>query len=210
MSINILPPARQVIITGAVVSSQQLVRAFNLKNVKVLNAKSDNPYDGKVNQVTEKDKALYKSTLGTPVFTDLTLQGGIYTTNSGRLITFQDIRLSLVLMNVSQSKKIVETEIQGSDEGDMLEYIGMSNYQVSINGIFNGPNGHYPIDEVNALQQLMKAPVAIAVVSTHLHNLDIYNLVIKEFVYDQEPGGYSKQNFSIQAISDSPGIIKTD
>lgn len=203
MSVNILPPPQDIIVTGAVVSASQLFRAYNMRNVDVFDATDNNKYTGKIDQVTQKDKELYKSTLGTPVVTDLTLKGGKYTDSSGKTITFKDIKLVVVLMNVSQGKKVVLTDIQGED-GTAKEYMGMDDYQISINGIFNGPNGHYPIDEVNALQQLNKAPIAITVVSRYLQNLDINEIYIKDFSYDQEAGGYSKQNFSIQALSDKP------
>jgi hypothetical protein len=111
--------------------------------------------------------------------------------------------LDLVLMNVNQSKNIVATHIPGRD-GTVKEYVGMDDYNITINGIIVGTPGHYPIDEVNALHQVAKANVPIEVVSTYLANLDIYSLVIKDFSYNQEPGGWMKQNFTIQAISDMP------
>lgn len=183
-----------------------LIRAFNFQNTRVINNPQTNPYlnNADLSKPPNKDKELYKSSLGTPVVTDLTLKGGSYTSVGGQKITFNDIKFALVLISVSQSKRIVETEIQGSDAGDVIEYIGMSNYQININGIFSGGNGHYPIEDVNALHQLLKAPVAINVVSTYLGNLDIFNIVVKDFALGQDPGGYSQQAFSIQAISDTP------
>lgn len=183
-----------------------LVRAYQLKNAQVVHNSHPNKYDGNIDQTVTADKALYLSPLGTPVVSDLTLKGGTYTDFSGRSVTFADIKIALVLINVSQAKKIITTEIQGND-GTVKEYIGMDDYQVNINGILNGPNGSYPMSAVNALHQLCKAPVAIDVESRYLQNLDIHQIVIKDFSYDQEPGGYSKQNFSIQAISDAPVVL---
>ncbi|HSZ35297.1 MAG TPA: DUF6046 domain-containing protein [Puia sp.] len=93
-------------------------------------------------------------------------------------------------------------------DGTFKEYIGMGDYELSITGPIDGPNGHHPIDEVNALQQLLKASVPVDVVSRYLQNLDIHSKVIKEFTYEQEPGGYSHQGFNIQAVSDVPVFIK--
>lgn len=195
-----------MIIPAGKISS--LIRAFNLENTTVLVDTPPNPYDGKINQTTSVDPALYKSALGTPVVTNVILRGGSYKiAATGQQITFNDITLDTVLMTVSQAKKIVTTEIQGYD-GTVKEYIGMDDYQVTINGIIAGLNGQYPQDVVNALHQLAKAPIAIKVTSRYLQNLDINMLVIKDFSYDQEAGGYSKQNFTLSCMSDMPLILQ--
>ena len=116
---------------------------------------------------------------------------------------FDEFTLDLVLMNVSQAKNITTTELMGVD-GTSKDYVGMGDYEIQINGIINGPNGHYPIDEVNTLHQMLKAPVAIGVVSRYLQNLDINYIVIKDYSFDQESGWYSRQMFSILAVSDKP------
>lgn len=166
-----------------------------------------NPYSGKIDQTITQDPQLYRSELNTPVVTDLTLVGANYINNNGKNVTFKSIVLTTVLINVSQAKRIVCTEIDGCD-GTVKEYIGMDDYQVSINGILTGPNGSYPMGDVNALHQLAKASVPVQVLSRHLANLDIYSIVIKEFTYDQEAGGYSMQNFSLQCISDAPVMLQ--
>ena len=173
--------------------------------VEIIN--KQNPYTGNIDQTDTADKSLYLSPLGTPVVSDLTLVGTTYMDHKGKSVTFDSMTFALVLINVNQSKRIVTTEIDGMD-GTIKEYIGMDDYQVSINGILNGPNGSYPISAVNSLHQLCKAGVPVDVVSRYLQNLDIHQIVIKDFSYDQEPGGYSKQNFSIQAISDVPVMLK--
>jgi hypothetical protein len=180
-----------------------LLRRYNLQNTNIKIVKDENKYQDRVPQSTSADKELYKSSLGTPVVADVTLKGGTYTDNNGRTITFADIVLATVLVNVSQSKRIILTEIQGRD-GTVKEYIGLDDYNVSIDGILTGPNGHYPIEEVAIIREICKAPIPIQVVSRYLQNLDIFNLVIKDFSFDQEPGGYSKQNFSLQCLSDTP------
>jgi len=190
-----------------VITISGLLRAFNMQNTSVLVDGQPNPYDGKIDQTSFVDPELYKSTLGTPVVTNVILRGGAYKNTAGQQIVFNDITLDTVLLVVSQAKKIVMTEIQGYD-GTVKEYIGLDDYQVTINGIITGPNGHYPQDEVNALHQLTKAPIAIKVTSRYLQNLDINMLVIKDFAYDQEAGGYSKQNFTLNCVSDAPLIFQ--
>lgn len=181
----------------------QLARAFNISTRRTVIAKDQNPYDGKISQVTSRDAELYKSALGTPVVADVTLKGGTYTDDNGRLVTFNDIQLVTVLVTVMQQKRIVVTEIQGKNNS-VKEYIGMGDYMVGINGVLNGPNGSYPIDRVAVLKELCKAPVSIPVVSRYLQNLDIHSLVVTDFTFDQQPGGYSNQTFTINCLSDEP------
>lgn len=166
--------------------------------------KNNNPYDGKIPQGVDPDPALYLSPLGTPVVADIVFQGGAYTDDkTGRLITFQTVTLATILVTVTQPKRIIRTEIQG-ENGSVKEYIGMDDFQVSINGIIAGTNGSYPFQEVAALHDILRAPITIPVVSSYLQLFDIFNLVITDYAFDQEPGGYSKQMFTINAISDKP------
>lgn len=181
-----------------------LVRQYNLSNVKVIVAKSDNPYSGKISQTSQADKELYKSSLGTPVFTNLTFKAVTYTDlTTGLQIKTEDITLDTILITVSIPKIIVKTQIQGRN-GSVKEYIGQDDYQVSINGIIVGSSGHYPAESVRLLKRMLDAPVAIPVVSDYLLNLDIHSLVVTDSAFNQEPGGYSKQNFTINCVSDTP------
>lgn len=185
-----------------VTTSAQLIRAYNIAGITAKQP-GGNPYDGKIDQTITRDKELYRSSLGTPVFTDLTLKGGTYTDNNGRSVTFEDMVFVTVLMFVSQGKNIVKTKIQGRN-GTVKEYIGDDDYQVTINGIITGKNGSYPVDDVAKLKAICNAPIAFDVVSTYLQNLDVYSLVIESYAFDQQPGGYSQQNFTLNCISDQP------
>lgn len=163
-----------------------------------------NPYDSKIPQGLPEDSGLYLSLLGTPVISDLTFVGGSYTDEeTGRVINYRDVTQVTVLMQVSRPKIIVKTNITGSN-GTVKEYINMDDFQVTINGIITGANGIYPVEDVADLQAVCEAPVTIPVVSTYLQNLGIYSLVINDFSFDQEPGGYSQQNFTLNCISDKP------
>jgi hypothetical protein len=194
-----------MIITGTTISG--LIRTYNLQNANVLVSSPPDPYDGKIDQTTSADPELYKSSIGTPVVIDLTFQGGTYTLPSGQKYSFDDLTLQTVLCTVSQAKRIVTTEIQGRN-GTVKEYIGMDDYQITINGILTGANGQFPIDDVNSLQQICKAPIPINVVSRYLQIFDIYQVVIKDFSYEQQPGAYSLQNFTLSCLSDAPVILQ--
>lgn len=166
--------------------------------------KNDNPYTGKIPEGVDPDPAMYLSPLGTPVVADIVFEGGTYTDDeTGRQITFQSVTLATVLIMISQPKRIIRTEIPGRD-GSVKEYIGMDDYQISIQGVITGTNGTYPFQAVAELHKVLKAPITIPVVSAYLQLFDIFNLVVVDYNFDQEAGGYSKQTFVINAISDKP------
>lgn len=183
-----------------------LIRKYNLQNVPV-QADSANPYIGKISPSNSKDAPLYRSSLGTPVITDITFKGGTYVDYNNRSVNFDDVTLVTVLLQVSQPNKIIKTEIQGRD-GTVKEYIGKDDYSVTVNGIITGTNGAYPYSEVRALKNMLNAPIAIEVVSRYLQNLDIYNLVVEDWAFEQDAGGYSYQGFTINCISDDPVEFK--
>ena len=155
-----------------------------------------------VNQYNYQDKPLYNSELNTPVYTNIEFLPDTYETNTkGKFLTTPQMRFDAILLTVSQAKKIIKTEIQGRN-GTVKEYIGMDDFHVQINGIITGPNGHYPIETVSFLKQILDAPIPIPVASTYLNNLGIHSLVIDSYDLAQEAGGYSYQTFSISCISD--------
>lgn len=181
-----------------------LVRTFNIGQAAVLSQPVQNDYQGKIPQTNNTDPVLYQSPISTPVYTDITFESVTYKDFvSGKTITTQKQTYITVLINVSQAKKIIKTEIQGRN-GTVKEYIGMDDYGITINGIIAGPNGSYPKAIMLQLKKIIDAPVPIPVTSTYLNNLGIFNIVVESYSFDQEPGGYSKQNFTISAISDLP------
>jgi hypothetical protein len=51
---------------------------------------------------------------------------------------------------------------------------------------------------------MVKVGATIPLICTYLNNLDIHFIVVTDLQLGQEAGGYSKQAFTIQAISDAP------
>lgn len=195
------PTTKTIIIPSVPVT--QLVRTFNLVNLQPL-AVRDNPYEGKVNQLDSRDPELYKSALGTPVVIDLLFRTVTYTDfNKNRQVTADEVRLQTVLCVVSRPSIIVKTQIQGKN-GTVKEYISKDDFAITINGIIAGENGQYPEAEALALQRICEAPVSIPVVSRFLNGLGVYNIVIEDYSMPQTAGGISKQEFTINAISDEP------
>ncbi|HVW98854.1 MAG TPA: DUF6046 domain-containing protein [Candidatus Babeliaceae bacterium] len=182
---------------------------FGLENAVIKNG--INPYRGEPTGLT--DNPIGTSDLGTPYYSDLTIKGGSYTDNNGKTLQYPGLQLVTVVMTVNQAKNIITTSIQGMD-GTVKEYIGMGDYEVTINGIItptqqvgttNVPaNGVYPKNDVTTLKKILDAPVALEVTSWYLQMLGIYNLVVKDYNIPQIQGGYSQQPFTIRALSDKP------
>jgi hypothetical protein len=111
------------------------------------------------------------------------------------------------LINLSRPKIIEETEVQGKD-GTIKEYIGKGDWVLQIDGIIDGPNGKYPINEVADLMKMLDAPNTIDVVSTYLQNLGIVSAVVYDHAFLQEAGNYSSQAFQITMKSDIPTELR--
>jgi hypothetical protein len=152
----------------------------------------------------------YTSSLGTLVFSNIEFLPGTYETNTkGVFKSFGSstngpdrLRYEQVLITVSQQKLIVKTQIQGRN-GSVKEYIGLDDYQVQVNGIITGNNGHMPIDEISALQKMCIAPIPIEVASTYLQLFGIDYLVLDSFEFPESEGGYSYQKFTLSFFSDT-------
>jgi hypothetical protein len=213
----------------------QLATKYSLLNTKVVIATKQNPYNGNLPNAEYADASTLSSVLGTPVFAPLTMginlsfnnkaplpssppygsaqtiasqPGGQYTDHiTKRVYTVPTLTFQCVLINVTQTKKIVKTQIQGRDNS-VKEYIGQDDYHITINGIINGANGQRPTQDIINLKKLLDAPIPVDVVSDYLRLLGIYTIVVEGYTFDQEAGGYSKQNFTINAISDTPTILQ--
>jgi hypothetical protein len=192
-----------------IATTAALARAFGIRSVMIPKAKDNDFEQSKLSQgFQEPDAKLYDSPIGTPVYADITLEGGSYTDNiTQREVNFPTLKFSSVILSVTFSARIVKTEIQGRN-GTVKEYIGEDDPAVRIQGIITGWNGHYPAEEVSALNEWRKAPVAKAVTSTYLQNLGITNLVVENMEIPQVAGGYSYQTFSIDCIGDIPVELK--
>ncbi len=184
-----------------------LTRAFNIQNITVKSA-TKNPYEGKVDQTTVKDTPIATSALGTPVYSNITFDSVQYTNmQTKQVFRTKQLVYETVLITVNQAKTIVKTNIAGGD-GTVKEYISLDDYQVQVNGIITGGNGHYPVEDVLALKQMLDAPVNIPVICEYLNRLGIQELIVTDYSLPQVPGGYSQQNFTINLLSDIPIILQ--
>ena len=134
---------------------RNLVYKGKLQNVTIINGKQDNnPYLGKLDLNYTRDEPVGTSSLGTPVYSDLTLLGLEYTdnitgelqklandqyrnstnqpvagNNSGIGIAFY-MNIETVLITVNRAARVIKTPIQGRD-GTVKEYIGLDDASLS-------------------------------------------------------------------------------
>jgi len=185
----------KVISTGI----KNLIQFAGLTNVKIHDA-SQSPYQ--VPQGKAQDNPTGVSSLGTVVYSSLLFNSGrVLDQNGNELYKWSDFKIDDCLIQVNQSKKIVITEIQGRD-GTVKEYIGMDDFQVQITGRLNGDYGVNPKDATAELKKILSAGQPLAITNWWVQNLDIVNIVVKDFNFAQVEGEYSTQYFSINAMSD--------
>lgn len=158
-------------------------------------------------QPQDEDLPLYKSKLGTPVFTNFELQGGSWTDDNGVLHTWDFQQFDTVLTVVDKPKNIIKTVIQGRN-GSVKEYIGDGDYQITIRLIVIGDRKKMPLQEIADLKRALDAPVALEVNSRYLQNLGINNIVVESYSMPQAEGAYHYQAFEIRCSSDEPIELK--
>ena len=190
----------EVAIRKSVIES--LLNQAKLNNLQVQNAQNS-PYiisKGKKRDVPLQD---FKSKLGTAVYSNIIFNKATVFSDLGIVDRWDDFRIDDCLISVTQSKKIVTTEIAGRDTA-VIEYIGLSNFQISVTGRLNGSYNVNPKFETNTLKGIFSAGQPLAITSWWLQNLDITDIVITDFNFAQVEGEYSTQYFSFNAMSDVP------
>lgn len=178
-----------------------LANFAGINNIKIMDAQNS-PYV--VEESGAQDVPLQKfiSKLGTVVYSNIIFNAGsILDTNGVIVDTWDDFRIDDVLLVISQSKKIITTEIQGRD-GTVKEYIGMDDFQVQITGRLNGSYNVNPKELTKQLKTILSAGQPLEITSWYLQNLDITDIVVKDFNFGQTEGEYSTQYFTINALSD--------
>lgn len=182
-----------------------LANFAGLKSIKIMDAQNS-PYvkEDVQNGFIEGDTPAQKfiSKLNTVVYSNVIFNAGvILDENSIQVDKWDDFRIDDVLLNVSQSKKIITTEIQGRD-GTVKEYIGLDDFQIQITGRLNGTYNVNPKELTRQLKIILSAGQPLEITSWYLQNLDITDIVIKDFNFGQTEGEYSTQYFTINAMSD--------
>lgn len=153
-----------------------------------------------------KDEIIAQSLLNTPVYDNLVFEGGTYTDLKGNEIEYPELRIDNVLIEVSQRKNIVKTQIQGRD-GTIKELISMGDYEISIRGILQNfeksEQALYPVELATNLRKICESTQSLHVLSKFLSEVfDVGYIVIDSFSIPQVEGIRNLQPFTISALSD--------
>lgn len=155
----------------------------------------------------ETDSTEIFSPLNTPVYSDITFEGGQYIDDNGNNVSFVSVNVQLAIIFMTNQKNIIETQLQGRD-GTVKEYISSGDYQIRIEGrVFGKGANNYPIDEVQNLIAICDAPQAITVTSDYLKMFNVTSIVIKQADFDQVEGERNYQHFKLTCVSDRELIL---
>ena len=180
-----------------------LIQFAGLNGLKIINAQN-NPYVVPQGNSGDVPPQKFISKLGTVIYSNLIF-------NAGKVIEgvvvipgseWEAFQCDDILFSISQSKKIITTEIQGSD-GTVKEYIGLDDFQIQMTGRISGAYNVYEKELVAQLKKILSVGQPLAVSSWYLQNLGITKIVIKDFSFGQTEGEYSTQYFTINALSDN-------
>lgn len=153
-----------------------------------------------------EDEPIYTSYLGTPVYSNLIFSSdGVDVGNPTSLDPDngkQDLRIDTVLFDVSMTKNIKVTDIQGRN-GTIKEYISDGDYMINIKGAIVSPYPLvFPKEDVDLLIRYSKVSTEIKVFSFFLDLFSITDIVIKEFKLSEKLGHRNQVDFEINALSD--------
>lgn len=183
-------------------SHTELIRqAFGYNNVTVNNDEEDTKY--KIDDAMDEGKAaLFDYPLFMPlIFTetkyDILIDGSVKEdgAETPRII------FPVVLIEASRSKIIEVTTIEGKN-GSIKEFSSLSDYDVSLKGIFVGNDGNYPSQQVQNLARLESCPVAINISNTFLGYMGVKKLIVKRINWRSMQGYENLQAFELECISD--------
>lgn len=170
-----------------------------------VNALQTDIYKGKIRSENPDVSPIKRiSSLGTSIFSDLKFADAYKKTSTGTQLITHKFPIDTVLIDVSQSKNIIKTQISGRD-GTIKEYLGMGDYQISIKGIIAGARGVYPVEAVDNLLEFLTLNFSVGIISTYLNErYNIDEIVIIDYDVKQSEGEYNMAKFEITAISDYP------
>lgn len=153
-----------------------------------------------------KDKIISQSLLNTAVYDNLIFKAGSYTDLKGAEITYKQVTIDNAIIEVTQRKNIVKTQIQGRN-GTIKELVSMGDYEISIRGGLQNyersEQGLYPIELATDLRKICESTQALHIMSKFLSEVfDVTFIVIESFTVPQVEGMRNIQPFSISALSD--------
>ena len=152
------------------------------------------------------------SYLGTPVLSRLVLgkneEGGAdsYENLKGETIEITPVTIDTAIIQVSQTKNIVKTTIEGRD-GTVKEYINEGDFDVMINIELNSGNinniSAYPEEQVRNLMTILRSTREVSVESRFLNDFfEITDIVITGYDIPQQEGVSNIIPVRIKAVSE--------
>lgn len=144
---------------------------------------------------------LYKSPIGTPVYSDFNVLAGSYKVN-GRTISYNAINLPDALFVVKKKRRVKSTGVNSATR-DVLEYNGSESAVVSCTVRIYGSNLNYPVDAMNNFYLMLQCNQPIHLANCwYLNQLEIYYAVIVEYELPQQTGSVSDQQvkFSMRQV----------
>lgn len=166
-------------------------------------------------EVTREQTDL-RSLLGTEIFTQVEFPAGrffnITDVNKENPIDYEAVVLQTVLVEVTQTKNIITTAIQGRN-GTVKEFVSDGDYVITLTGSVIGEtvdgrptdiNGFYPEVDVNRLIVLSQIPGTISVISEYLQQFGINDVVVTDFTFSEAEGSRDMQPFKLMMLSDTP------
>jgi hypothetical protein len=193
-------------------NAELIVAGFGLSTVKTL-LYQPGSYPKAGDRETVTSNASTRDNLGRSVFALVSLEAPAHeleifnsTTKAFERVQMPATSLDLgtVLVDVTLSKNIVTTAVNGLN-GTVKEYIADDDYKVTFRGALVNTNGtNFPFADFKKLQDIVKAPVSLKVVSDYLGLFPIHNLVITDYTFPQKEGYTNTQLFEISALSDNP------
>jgi hypothetical protein len=146
---------------------------------------------------------LYTSPIGTPVYSDLSIAAGSYSTNKDT-VNYNAINLPNALFTMSKRKRVVVTTISGSD-GDVYEYTGEDGAEISCTVRIYGSNLNYPLNDVDNFYLMMESNQPLKISSWYLNQFNINYAMVTDYEIPQQKGNISDQEvkFNMKEIDTS-------
>ena len=116
------------------------------------------------------EKPIGQSYLDTPVIDNLEFPAGAYTDLEDNTIDYGAVVIDTVIFEVNLVKKIVDTSIQGRD-GTVSEYISRGDYIISCRGLISNRDNVFPLEQVQALRQVLEVPQQVPIISLFLNDV---------------------------------------
>lgn len=136
-------------------------------------------------------KELYKSPIGTPVYSDLNIEAGSYRVDV-QTVNYNAINLPDALFEVSKKKRVVVTSINGAN-GDVFEYTGEDSAEISCTVKIYGSNLNYPMNDIDNFYLMLESNQPVKINSWYLNQLEIYYAMITDYEIPQQAGSISDQ-----------------